>query len=329
LLTDFAMPRARLGRLWIGDGEPVRLVGVINASPESFFKGSVRKTINDAIKAAEFMISGGADIIDIGGMSTAPYNKTIISIDEEINRVVPIIKALKKEFPDLTVSIDTFRSRVAEAALDVGADVVNDVTGLKGDNDMAHVIADHGVSVIIMARERIVPAQGNDPVIRTIDALKESLDIALRSGISEGNIVIDPGVGAWPPLSMDPLFTGGEPLRGEYIRGDNKYPWYSWDSIIIMSIGRIRNEVGKPVLVGISRKSFLERLMRRNAPPEERLFASIAAETVAVIMGADAIRTHNAHESRDAIKVAEALRSCLNKDPGICNEELIKIVKGK
>ncbi|WP_243678050.1 dihydropteroate synthase [Vulcanisaeta distributa] len=158
------MPRARLGRVWVGgDGEPVRLVGgVINVSPESFFKGSVRRTVDDALKAAEAMVSSGVDIIDVGGMSTAPYNKTVISTDEEVNRVVPVIKALRREFPELTISIDTFRSRVAEEALNAGADVVNDVTGLKGDSDIARVISNHGASVIIMARER-VPGLGGNP----------------------------------------------------------------------------------------------------------------------------------------------------------------------
>ncbi|MGC8543374.1 MAG: dihydropteroate synthase [Vulcanisaeta sp.] len=319
------MPRAKLGHVQVGDGEPVRIIGVINVSPESFFKGSVRRTVDEVIKATGDMVSSGVDIIDIGGMSTAPYNKTVIGIDEELNRVIPVIRALRKEFLELTISVDTFRSRVAEEALNAGADIVNDVTGLKGDDDMARVIADHGASVIIMARER-TPSRSGDPINRTINALRESLEIALKNGIDEDNIVIDPGVGAWPPLSIDPIFTGGEPLRGDYVRGDSIYPWYSWDSMIIMNISRIRNELNKPVLVGISRKSFLERLMRRKAPPEERLFASIAAEAVAVVMGADAIRTHNINESRDAIKVAEALRLCLNKDPVLCNEELIRIV---
>ncbi len=322
------MPRARLGRVWVGgDGEPVRLVGVINVSPESFFKGSVRRTVDEVLKAAEAMISSGVDVIDVGGMSTAPYNKTVISVDEEVSRVVPVIKALRREFPELTISVDTFRSRVAEEALNAGANVINDVTGLKGDGDMARVISNHGgASVIIMARER-VSGQGGDPVSRTVSALRESLEIALGNGIDEGGIVIDPGIGAWPPLSMDPILTGGEPLRGgDYIRGDNTYPWYSWDSIIIMNINKIRSELNRPVLVGISRKSFLERLMRRRAPPEERLFASVSAEAIAVLMGADAVRTHNVSESRDAVKVAEALRLCLNKDSSMCNNELVKLV---
>ena len=318
------MPRAKLGRVWVGDGEPVRIVGVINVSPESFFKGSVRRTVDEVVKAAESMVVNGVDIIDVGGMSTAPYNKTVISVDEEINRVVPAIKALRREFPELTISVDTFRARVAEAALEAGADVVNDVTGLKGDRDIVRVIADHGASVIIMARER-VPNQG-DPVSRTVNALKESIEVALGGGVRDDGIVIDPGIGAWPPLSIDPIFTGGEPLRGDYIRGDKDYPWYSWDSIVITSIGRIRSELNRPILVSISRKSFLERLMRRKAPPEERLFASVAAEAIAVLMGADAVRTHNVSESRDAVRVAEALRRCLGRDPGKCNEELIRLV---
>ncbi len=320
------MPRARLGRVWVGDGEPVRLVGVINVSPESFFKGSIKRNVNDVIRSVESMISSDADVVDIGGMSTAPYNKTFVSVDEELSRVVPIVRALRKEFPSLTISIDTFRAKVADEALRAGADVINDVTGLKGDVDMTHVIADHNASVIIMARER-EPVLGGDPVIRTVTALRDSLKMALSGGVNEESIVIDPGVGAWPPLSMDPLFTGSKPLSGEYVHGDHEYPWYVWDSIIIMNVGRIRNELGRPILVGASRKSFLERLMRRTAPPEERLFASVTAEAIAVVMGADAIRTHNVNESRDAIRVAESLRLCINGEPARCGMELARLLR--
>lgn len=327
MLTRFVMPRARLGRVWFGDSEPVRLVGVINVSPESFFKGSVKRSVDDVIKAVESMTSSGADVVDVGGMSTAPYNKTFISVDEELNRVMPIVRALRREFPNLVISVDTFRARVAEETLRVGADVINDVTGLKGDVGMARVIADHNASVIVMAREK-EPALGRDPVVRTVTALRESLEMALSGGVNEEHIVIDPGVGAWPPLSMDPLFTGGEPLSGEYVHGDHEYPWYIWDSIIITNVGRIRSELGRPVLVGVSRKSFLERLLRRKAPPEERLFASVTAEAIAVVMGADAIRTHNVNESRDAIRIAESLRLCINSEPARCGMELARLLRG-
>ena len=320
------MPRARLGRVWVGDDEPVRLVGVINVSPESFFKGSVKRNVDDAVRTVESMVSSGVDIVDIGGMSTAPYNNTFVSVDEELGRVVPIFRALRREFPSLTISIDTFRARVADEALRAGADVINDVTGLKGDVDMTRVIVDHNASVIIMARER-EPALDRDPVVRTVTALRDSLKMAISGGVNEESIVIDPGVGAWPPLSMDPLFTGGKPLSGEYVHGDHEYPWYVWDSIIIMNVGKIRNELGRPVLVGVSRKSFLERLMRRRAPPEERLFASVSAEAIAVVMGADAIRTHNVNESKDAIKVAESLRLCINSEPTRCGIELARLLR--
>jgi len=180
--------------------------------------------------------------------------------------------------------------------------------------------------VIVMARER-TPTRGLEPVDRVINALRESVDIALNSGIGRDRIVIDPGIG-FGPLSLDPVIMGGEPIRGEYRHGDENYPWYSWDSILIMNTVRIRQELGLPILIGVSRKSFLERLIRRRAPPEDRLFASISVEAISVLMGADAIRTHNVHESRDAIRVGEALRLCLNKSPKECSRELIKLVQG-
>jgi dihydropteroate synthase len=320
------MIKARLGRVWIGDGEPVRIMGVVNLSPESFYKGSVRTSVDDVVKTVDSMVKDGVDIIDLGGMSTAPYNRTLVSIDEELGRLAPVVKALKDAYPDLVLSIDTFRARVAEECLRLGADVINDVTGLKGDPDMAKVVADHGVSVIVMARER-TPNRGLEPVDRVINALRESVDIALNSGIGRDRIVIDPGIG-FGPLSLDPVITGGEPIRGEYRHGDENYPWYSWDSILIMNTVKIRQELGLPILIGVSRKSFLERLIRRRAPPEDRLFASISVEAISVLMGADAIRTHNVHESRDAVRVGEALRLCLNKSPKECSRELIKLVQG-
>ena len=318
--------RSRLGRIWVGDGEPVRLMGVINLSPESFYQGSVRTTVEDVLSTAEAMVRDGVDILDLGGMSTAPYKTTLVSVDEELRRLTPAIKALRDRFPDISISVDTFRSKVADECLRLGADVVNDVTGLKGDPAMARIVAEHGASVIIMARERD-PIKGLDPVTRVINALRESLDIAFKNGIEQGRIVIDPGIG-FGPLSLDPTITGGEPIRGEFRHGDEKYPWYSWDASLIMNIPRIRQELGLPILIGVSRKSFLERLIRRRAPPEERLFASISVEAIATLMGADAIRTHNVRESRDAVRIGEALRLCLNKAPEECSEELMKLVKG-
>ncbi|WP_069808118.1 dihydropteroate synthase [Vulcanisaeta thermophila] len=312
-----------LGRLALGDGYSVRLMGVVNVSHESFFKGSVVRSVDEAIRVVGGMVSNGVDVIDVGGMSTAPYNRTWVSVDEELNRVVPIVRAIKREFPDLVVSVDTFRSRVAEEALNAGADVINDVTGLRGDPGMARVVANHGASVVIMARE-VRPTTGLDPVTRTITALRESISIALNAGVDERRIVVDPGVGAWPPLEIDPALHGGEPLSPDYVRGDPRYPWYVWDSMLIMSVGRIRSELGRPVLIGISRKSFLTKLMRRNAPPEGRLYASVSAEAIAVLMGVDAVRTHNVAETRDAVRVAEALRLCLNTRE--CPEGLVKFL---
>ncbi|MFP3080587.1 MAG: dihydropteroate synthase, partial [Acidilobus sp.] len=103
--------RSRLGRVWVGDGEPVRIMGVINLSPESFYRGSVRASAEDAVKAAGSMVEAGADIVDLGGMSTAPYNRTLISVDEELGRLAPAVRAIRDAYPDLVISVDTFRAR--------------------------------------------------------------------------------------------------------------------------------------------------------------------------------------------------------------------------
>jgi dihydropteroate synthase len=295
--------RSRLGRVWVGDGEPVRIMGVVNLSPESFYKPSV-KSLGELIEAVGQMLTEGADAVDLGAVSTAPYGSMRISEEEELRRITAPIRMIKDHYPEVILSVDTSRARVADEALKLGADVVNDVTGLKGDPDMARVVKDHGASLILVGRE-VKPRPGLDPVIRVMHALQESLEIVNRFDIDLDKVILDPGIG-FPSLSLDPLFTG-KPLLGDHRHGD-AIPWYVWDSMLILGLGRLR-KLG-PILVGISRKSFLARLMRRKAQPEDRLFASLSAEAIAVFMGADAVRTHNVKETRDAVRVAEALRKC-------------------
>jgi len=298
----------RLGRVTVGEGEPVRIMGVVNLSPESFYKPSV-KSMDNLLEYVDSMLSNGADIIDIGGMSTAPYIYSPISEEEELRRIREPIRIIKDHYPDAVLSVDTFRSRVADEALRLGADIINDVTGLRGDPDMGRVIKDHGASLVLVGRE-VEPRVGLDPVSRVSHALMDALEVARRFDIDEERIVLDPGVG-FPPLKLDPIFTG-KPLLGEYRHGDNT-PWYLWDSIIILNLNKLRR-IG-PMLVGISRKSFLAKLIRRNAPPEDRLYASLSAEAIAVLMGADAVRTHNVKETRDTVRVAESLRRIWGGNP--------------
>ncbi len=293
------MPYALLGKIPTGSGYPVRIMGVINASPESFFARSVARGVDEALKLAESWL-GFVDVIDVGGMSTAPYKDTWIPPDEEARRVVPIVKALAQL--DIPISVDTYRPKVAEEALKAGATIVNDVTGLKLYPDMCRVVKDYGASLVVMARER-EPRPGADPVDRLLSALRESLDIAIRCGLEPEKITVDPGIGfpTLPPRDEPYVVTG------EYRHGDERWPWWKWDLYILKNLDRFK-ELGRPVLVGISRKSFIRRLLGLSSP-DEVLPGSIAAEALAVLHGADVVRTHNPRETWQAARIAEALRN--------------------
>ena len=296
------MPTAYLGKLPIGSGHPVRIMGVINASPESFYAGSIVDVPERAVELADSW-RGFVDLIDVGGMSTAPYKDTWVPAEEELRRVVPVVKALAQHV-DIPISVDTYRPKVAEEALRAGASIVNDVTGLKLYPEMCKVVRDYGASLVLMARER-EPRPGADPVDRLISALRESVEIALRCGVDPERIVVDPGIG-FPTL---PPADAPYVIAGEYRHGDPQWPWWKWDLYVIKNLEKIR-ELGRPVLVGVSRKSFIRRILGARTP-DEVLPGSLAAEALAVAHGADAIRTHNPKESRQAVKIAEALRKLI------------------
>jgi len=296
------VPTAYLGKLPIGSGHPVRIMGVINASPESFYAGSIADVPERAVELADSW-RGFVDLIDVGGMSTAPYKDTWVPAEEELRRVVPVVKALARHV-DIPISVDTYRPKVAEEALRAGASIVNDVTGLKLYPEMCKVVRDYGASLVLMARER-EPRPGADPVDRLISALRESVEIALRCGVDPERIVVDPGIG-FPTL---PPADAPYVMAGEYRHGDPQWPWWKWDLYVIKNLEKI-GELGRPVLVGVSRKSFIRRILGARTP-DEVLPGSLAAEALAVAHGADAIRTHNPKESRQAVKIAEALRKLI------------------
>jgi dihydropteroate synthase len=273
---------ARLGKLHVGENQPVRIMGVINVSPESFYKGSVRTSIDDIIETAISMVRNGADIIDVGGMSTAPYLSTWIDEDEEKRRVVEAIKAIKDNIK-ITVSVDTQRSRVAEKAIEVGADVINDVSGLKYDPEMVHIVKEYDVSLILVAHER--QPRPCTPIQRVINALKESLDLTRKFDIDENKIVVDPGIGffRYPEI-----------------------PWYEWDLNVIANINQL-TELKKPICIGISRKSFIGKILSIERP-EDRLIGSIAATSIVVLKGVNVVRTHDVPETTQAVRLSEAIR---------------------
>lgn len=269
-----------LDSLPVGPGQRVRVAGVINVSPESFFAGSVR-TATDALAAqAEAMAREGADLIDLGAMSTAPYKETQIDEAEEIRRLeaaVPVVRAAS----GLPVSVDTTRAAAAAAALAAGAGIVNAVAGF-ADPALARVAARSAKGLIIMARER--PGRPDDPIGQVRHSWRQDLELALEAGCDPQRIVLDPGIG---------FFRSG-PL-----------PWHEWDCQVLRRLGELQ-AAGYPLFVGVSRKSFIgERLGRPD--PADRLAGSLAVTALAVAQGAAVVRTHDVGATRDAVRMAEAV----------------------
>ncbi len=258
-----------------------KVMGVINVSPESFFKGSVKQSEEELIQTVLKMVEDGASFIDVGAKSTAPYLETQIPVEEEVRRAVWAIKTIR-EHVDVPISIDTTSARVAEEALKAGADIINDVSGLKGDGNMAKVAKEYDVPVIVCAHKKVEDFK--DPVHEVIKALEESLQIAYKHGI-EG-IAIDPAIG--------------------FLRA-NWPPWYEWDSKVLANLNLLK-VFGLPILVGVSRKSFIGAITGRK-DPMERLAGSLSATAIAVWNGAHIIRTHDVRETVDAVKMAAFMRT--------------------
>ena len=281
------MRKVKIRNLEIGNGKPA-IMGIINASPESFYKESItigRKIISEmAIK----MEQDGADIIDIGGMSTAPYGNTLVSTSKELERVRNSIMAIK-DVSNIPLSVDTARAEVAKASIDMGVDVINDVTGLKYDKMMRSVISTSGLPVIIGAYgDRSITYQTGD-IAETIDILKVSLDMANQSGIEEDKVIVDPLIGFFRASGNNPFFTK--------VSNQN---WYDRDIRIISNLERL-STLSKPICISVSRKSFIGHLF--NLAESDRLVPSIIAQVVCAINGTDIIRTHDVRETRIALEL--------------------------
>ncbi len=257
--ADVEMLYANLAGLEVGEKFPTRVMGVINVSPESFYKGSVVASENGICELALKMVKDGADIIDIGAMSTAPYIQTEISEEVELERMKNAVETIRPRIK-VPISVDTVRSRVASEGLRAGADVINDVSGLNHDSEMCKVVASSGAPVIIMAFES--SAVQGEPIDRVARALQKSARLARESGISEERIVIDPGIGFF---RREGRGFGFSPVKD--------YPWYVWDCSVVRDISQLKSKIGRPVCLGVSRKSFIGKITGKQAP-EERLAGS-------------------------------------------------------
>jgi dihydropteroate synthase len=270
-------------------------MGIINVSPESFYKRSVKITTRSISKSAINMEREGADIIDIGGMSTAPYLGNVIPVEKELKRMGRAINIVRKKC-NLPISADTPRSAVAREAIKLGVDCLNDITGLKYDENMASVVAESDLPVILGAYEsnRIIKFQSKSTVTgkisSTIKLLKDSISIAKKMGIGSNKIIIDPGVGFFRAQGKNPFFT---PMMD--------VPWYNRDIEIITRLHELERNFSNPICISVSRKSFIGKLFDLKA--EDRLVPSLVFEIISALNGAKIIRTHNVKETIHALSM--------------------------
>jgi len=278
----------RLGSVGVGGSNPVRIMGILNTSPESFYKKSIKTTKNSIAKAVRQMEIDGADFIDVGGMSTAPYLSTIVSEKVETKRVINAIKIIQK-VSNLPISIDTCRSNVAYRALEEGAEILNDISGLKYDPKILDVILQFQPSLVICAYSK-TRMMGNQVTIAK-KLLKQSLTLAKAAKINTKNIVLDPAVGFFRKSGNGPFFTR--------INSD----WMKRDLLILQNLRSIKGR--DPLLVSVSNKSFIGKILNKKNTAD-RLSGSLAVEVLSVINGADIIRTHNVKETKKVVTNAQS-----------------------
>ena len=258
-------------------------MGILNITPDSFYDGGRYKTPEAALAHALCMAENGADIIDVGGESTRPGSKRI-SVKEELSRVIPVIEKIRQR-AGILISIDTYKNEVARAALSSGADIVNDISGLKFDNSLANVAAEFNCALIVSHIKGSPEGMQdnicyNNLIAEIKNSLKESISRAERCGVKPENIIIDPGIGFGKRVS------------------DNL--------LILKKLSEFKN-LGKPIMVGSSRKSFIGEIL--SAQPDERLEGTIATVCAAVLNGADIVRVHDVKEVCRAVKVIDAIKN--------------------
>jgi dihydropteroate synthase len=276
---DFVVPCA--GRFLSLGGAP-KLMGVLNVTPDSFSDGGIFFSADDAVRRGLEMAEEGADVIDVGGESTRPGSLPVPAGDET-DRVVPVIRALAQR-TDALLSVDTTKAAVAREAILAGARIVNDTSALLDDPDMAGVVADTGCAVVLMHRRGTPATMQISPSYESLfdellDELKERVDAAMKAGIPEGAIMVDPGVGFGKRLE---------------------------DNLALhRHLPDLRN-LGRPVVFGPSRKAFIGRITGKEAP--DRIFGTASSVALAAFMGASLIRAHDVKEMKDVVKVAAAVR---------------------
>jgi dihydropteroate synthase len=258
--------------LW---GKRTYIMGIINITPDSFSGDGIDTNINEALKKAKSFISDGADIIDIGGESTRPGSQPI-PLNEELNRVIPVIKRMAAEVI-VPISIDTSKSAVASCALEAGASMINDVSGLKKDSELARVAAEADVPIILASNQRNESCQ-QDIITEVISDLTKSISIAKEVGIVEQNIIIDPGIGFGKNLEQN--------LE------------------IVHRLTELKS-LNKPILLGTSRKSLIGLVL--DLPPDQRLEGTAATTAIGIANGADIVRVHDVRQMVRVCRMSDAI----------------------
>lgn len=258
------------------------LMGVLNVTPDSFSDGGRYFDTGRAVARGIEMASAGVDVIDVGGESTRPGAQPI-SLQEEMERVLPVVRGLRRSV-SIPLSVDTYKAEVAQAALDEGADIINDISALRFDPEMVSLIAREKVPVVLMHMQGTPRTMQERPYYRDVlvevkDFLSKRIEFAVRAGVDLGRIIIDPGIGFGKELEHNLVV-----LRG----------------LAELAI------LARPLLVGPSRKTFIGKIL--GAGPEDRLEGSLAVAVAAVLAGATMIRMHDVAEARRAIRIADAIR---------------------
>lgn len=275
----------RIGRREFDVENRTYVMGILNVTPDSFSDGGKWNSMDRALKHVEEMLAEGMDILDIGGESTRPGSDYGMSAEEELERVMPYIETVKARF-DVPISLDTYKSQVAEAGISAGVDLINDIWGLKWDARMAQVIADHGVACCLMHNRRAAGQDssadntyGYENFLKDVAAdLAESVELARRAGIGEDRIILDPGVG--------------------FAKS------YEQNLIIINHLESLQT-LGYPVLLGTSRKSVVG--LTLDLPVEERLEGTLATTVIGVLKGCSFVRVHDVKENVRAIRMVRAI----------------------
>ncbi|ACI19373.1 dihydropteroate synthase [Dictyoglomus thermophilum] len=262
----------------------ILVMGIINVTPDSFYSGSRKMQIDEILKTAEDMIMNGVDIIDIGGQSTRPGSEPV-SLEEEISRVIPAIENIRRNYPDVLISVDTYYSQVAKLAVEKGADIVNDISAFRFDESLVKVVAELKVPYILMHMKGTPKDMQKNPyyddVIREIiEFFEERIEYANKNGVDPEKIIIDPGIGF-----------------------GKRYE----DNLEIMARLKEFKSLKKPILIGASRKSFIGKALG-DLPPEERLEGTLGITALCVLNDVDIIRVHDVKENKRVVKVLEEIK---------------------